>query len=301
MSLDYAKIAPLIAQKKTEGRAIRVTFLCPKSGFKVESLGELDPLVGPLSKRGLKGQVAREAYSMIERAMGQTPASWIPAHPTDSAFDIGPPSASDEQEAVVRAFQNVESFFAQDPLTGEWVAANLLGADRSPAAVFVDKLLAAHPVRHENDRRALALVLAEIAKADGALHPREQAMIGRICPDFAEWAGDPISLERALQEASPGSRDGILLLANLMALADGDYSEAERRAVSVIADRFGIGVGRAEQIRVIALRGAVGRAVQRFPKEGRPHQPSASHPPKPAHVAEDLDYLEHQWNFNLSE
>ena len=100
-----------------------------------------------------------------------------------------------------------------------------------------------------NDAQAGAVgrAMLAVARADGAADPREVALIEELAPvDTA--AADPSPAELAETLTGAKEREVLLRSALLVALVDGDYSEAERAVVGRFAEALGVAGPRLEEL-----------------------------------------------------
>ena len=95
--------------------------------------------------------------------------------------------------------------------------------------------------------RAVGRAMLAVARADGAADPREVALIEELAPvDTA--AADPSPAELAETLTGAKEREVLLRSALLVALVDGDYSEAERAVVGRFAEALGVAAARLEEL-----------------------------------------------------
>ena len=99
----------------------------------------------------------------------------------------------------------------------------------------------------DDEARAIGRAMLAVARADGAAEPREVALIEQLAPiDPAAPAPDAAELAAALPGAD--GRELLLRSALLVALVDGDYSDAEKALVSSWAGAFGVTPARLEEL-----------------------------------------------------
>jgi len=94
---------------------------------------------------------------------------------------------------------------------------------------------------------AMGRAMLAVARADGAADPREVALIAELAPVDAALA-DPAPAEVAA--LLPGERERELLVRSLLlvALVDGAYTDAEKRAVASYAAACGVAEARLEEL-----------------------------------------------------
>jgi len=94
---------------------------------------------------------------------------------------------------------------------------------------------------------AMGRAMLAVARADGAADPREVALIEELAPVDAT-ASDPTPGEVAAAFPDAAGRDLVLKSALLVALVDGDYSDAEKSVVASYAEAFGVTPDRLEEL-----------------------------------------------------
>ena len=94
---------------------------------------------------------------------------------------------------------------------------------------------------------AIGRAMLAVARADGSADPREVALIGELGPVDAT-APDPAPADVAAAFTQAPGRELLLRSLLLVALVDGDYSEAERALVASYAAACGIAEARLEEL-----------------------------------------------------
>jgi len=95
--------------------------------------------------------------------------------------------------------------------------------------------------------QAMGRAMLAVARADGTADPRELTLIEELSPVDAS-ASDPAPAELAAAFPEAASRDILLKSALLVALVDGDYSDAEKSVVASYAEAFGVTPDRLEEL-----------------------------------------------------
>ncbi len=86
-----------------------------------------------------------------------------------------------------------------------------------------------------------------VARADGSADSREVALIEELAPvDTAAPAPAPAELASAFPEVA--ARDLVLKSTLLVALVDGEYTDAEKAVVASYAEAFGVPADRLEEL-----------------------------------------------------
>ena len=94
---------------------------------------------------------------------------------------------------------------------------------------------------------AMGRAMLAVARADGSADPREVALIEELGP-VDTTAPDPAPAEIAAAFPEAAGRDLLLQSLVLVALVDGDYSDAERSLVSSYAGACAVPPARLEEL-----------------------------------------------------
>ncbi len=94
---------------------------------------------------------------------------------------------------------------------------------------------------------AMGRAMLAVARADGAADPREVALIAELVPVDAS-APDPSPSEVAAILADGKGRELLVRSLLLVALVDGEYTDAEKRVVAAFADACGVSGARLEEL-----------------------------------------------------
>ena len=94
---------------------------------------------------------------------------------------------------------------------------------------------------------AMGRAMLAVARADGSADPREVALIEEFTPVDAT-AADPSPAELAAAFPEAAGRELLLRSTLLVALVDGDYSDAEKAVVASYAEAFGVNPAGLEEL-----------------------------------------------------
>lgn len=125
--IDYATIAPLIADQKSASSTLTVTFKCPVTGQTVESSATMRGGEGIASaaKQSVARNIGWEAMRTVRRALGWNMAGRVAGDVArqagDSAGDRIQYGRKEKEAAAVEAFQRVAGQFKWDEAAGRWV------------------------------------------------------------------------------------------------------------------------------------------------------------------------------------
>jgi uncharacterized membrane protein YebE (DUF533 family) len=99
----------------------------------------------------------------------------------------------------------------------------------------------------DGQAQAMGRAMLAVARADGTADPRELSLIEELSPVDAS-ASDPVPAELAAAFCETAGRELLLSSALLVALVDGDYSDAEKAVVASYAEAFGVSPDRLEEL-----------------------------------------------------
>ncbi len=99
----------------------------------------------------------------------------------------------------------------------------------------------------DGQAQAMGRAMLAVARADGTADPRELSLIEELSPVDAS-ATDPVPAELAAAFPETAGRELLLSSALLVALVDGDYSDAEKAVVAAYAEAFEVPSGRLEEL-----------------------------------------------------
>jgi tellurite resistance protein len=109
------------------------------------------------------------------------------------------------------------------------------------------------PLFEPGEAQEVARVLAAVAAADGAILAREESFLDEFAMVHSvaghAFIATPLDVERlsrAIRDAD--KRRQVLRLCLRMALSDGNYAEAEVRAIEKVAAAFGVGADELAQL-----------------------------------------------------
>ena len=95
--------------------------------------------------------------------------------------------------------------------------------------------------------QAMGRAMLAVARADGTVDPRELTLIEELSPVDAS-ASDPAPAELAAAFPEAAGRDLLLRSTLLVALVDGEYSDAEKAVVASYAKAFDVPAGRLDEL-----------------------------------------------------
>jgi uncharacterized tellurite resistance protein B-like protein len=251
------RIRPLIVAANEDGSLLRVTFCCPVSGQTFSSAAPIEspePRSPAVAPGGMLGEL-RGALAGALRSVGGG----------DGGADGEEAEAGAGREAaLLRAFAQVAHDFVWDEPAQRYLSAGAAGAGPPE---FVEQLHRA-PVTRDWDRKVLARMLAEVARADGAIAASEQRFVaGFITPQMGtldEIASLPPLEPSELARTAPGpSRETLVMLAWAVALTDERLDPAEKQRIAQYGDWLDLLPERATALRRIAALYLIDQALDR--------------------------------------
>lgn len=99
----------------------------------------------------------------------------------------------------------------------------------------------------DGQAQAMGRAMLAVARADGTADPRELTLIEELSP-VDEASSDPTPAELAAAFPETPGRELLLSSTLLVALVDGDYSDAEKAVVASYAEAFGLPPARLEEL-----------------------------------------------------
>lgn len=267
MEITYESIASLIAERDEQGGVIKVTFVCPRTGTRVQSqagLRRATDTSGRLriaARSSLTASLRRAVGNAVRGVLGQ-------GEPDAGAPDAGTADAATsyseaiKQAAIVDAFEAVQHNFMWDPDGKTWISAE---AALELITEFARQLHDG-PIEKSYDRGVLARMMVEIANADGRLVDEEKEFLEAfLTPDLGsvdELSAKPPLGDAELAETSSGTvRDTMLMLAWALAFCDEDLDQREADRVQQLADGLGLGPNLVAELRGFAQHYVIDHAL----------------------------------------
>lgn len=274
MDINYERISSLVVHQEVQGSQVLVEFQVP-NGEVIESRATIrrDNSIGSSVMRNVKRTAANSARSSLTRIvrgilgggffgrLGSQTVSTVSREYTSGSHQSAP-SQKEIENAVVDAFKRVQRYFNLEGGSGAIGRSNTPVTPRQLSAF--EQLAQNNPVRDAHDQRVLSRVLAEVANADGSISPEEEEFFKAIMPAGAnvrELAnGEPVSKVEA-QMVSAGVKETIYLFAWAISLSDFDRNANEGRILNNLAETFGIGAGRRDELILVAKKHILEQAI----------------------------------------
>lgn len=258
--MDYDSIAPIVRSSEQRGTVMQVVFQDAAGGAPVEASAPLQrskDLAGATratAQRKLLSHLGFAISRAVNGALGdvnvlskiaggkaRTAVQGLAAS-IDSKY-----SATEKQNAIVRAFRSVSDRFQWDGAA--WVLAE---ASIVQPGEFSQQLDAA-PIAERADLDVLARMLVELAGADGEVGEDERGFLGTFLPPglvVDALIDGPVLTDAELRAVSEGPvRDSMLMLAWGLAFCDDELADEERDTCRRFARGLGISVARGKEVR----------------------------------------------------
>lgn len=258
--MDYDSIAPIVRSSEQRGTVMQVVFQDAAGGALVEASAPLQrskDLAGATratAQRKLLSHLGFAISRAVNGALGdvnvlskiaggkaRTAVQGLAAA-IDSKY-----SATEKQNAIVRAFRSVSDRFQWDGAA--WVLAE---ASIVQPGEFSQQLDAA-PIAERADLDVLARMLVELAGADGEVGEDERGFLGTFLPPglvVDALIDGPVLTDAELRAVSEGPvRDSMLMLAWGLAFCDDELADEERDTCRRFARGLGISVARGKEVR----------------------------------------------------
>jgi len=191
-----------------------------KSMVKTTALGRMRSVVLRVLRRAGGGGFAGTAVSMAgNEAMRQG---------TDSIKH----SKADHQAAVVQAFEKISIELAYEG--GKWRLATEFSE--------FEKLMKRNPLTKAYDRKILARMLVEMARADGSIEPEEKAFFDDFLTDetgkLGELVRSPAISVVECEEVSKEGKENVFMIVAAVALTDNEFADEEKLKLEEYSQMF---------------------------------------------------------------
>jgi len=191
-----------------------------KSMVKTTALGRMRSVVLRVLRRAVGGGFAGTAVSMAgNEAMRQG---------TDSIKH----SKADHQAAVVQAFEKISIELAYEG--GKWRLATEFSE--------FEKLMKRNPLTKAYDRKILARMLVEMARADGSIEPEEKAFFDDFLTDetgkLGELVRSPAISVVECEEVSKEGKENVFMIVAAVALTDNEFADEEKLKLEEYSQMF---------------------------------------------------------------
>lgn len=245
MEITYDLIKPIILEEKMDGSTMHCKFKVEgevfdaKYAVRVDSKDTTNKIKG-MVKLNLVSRMRSVLMRTIRTAVGGgiagNTAAMVGNEVVRSKTTGANYSAADKQDAVVEAFERISFNFYFDKEVKEWKIARRLSE--------FERRLKANPVTIAYDKKTLARLLLELAKADGQISVEEKEFFQGFLDDdtgtFAELMRAATLSKVELEEVSAAAKENVLMIACAVTLSDKSFDESEKTKLFEVAQHMNI-------------------------------------------------------------
>ena len=167
-------------------------------------------------------------------------------------------SVADKQRAVVEAFTAISFQLYFDEEDKQWKIARRLSD--------FEKRIKSKPITNAYDKKTLARLLIEMAKADGQIAQEEKEFFTEFLDEdtgtFAELMREASLSRVELEEVSREAKENVFMITVAVALADKDFDEKEEAKLNEVSDMMGIDQRQKDDLIRIAQNYTIESAIQ---------------------------------------
>lgn len=241
MEITYESIKPYILEEKIEGTKVNCVFKIDGETFEAYSNVKSNTKDGATRvKKMVTNTAIGRARSMVLRVLRKavgggfagTAVSMAGNEVLRQGTDGLKVSKGDKQAAVVRAFEKISLELAYEG--GKWRLATEFSE--------FEKLIKRNPLTKAYDRKILARMLVEMARADGTIEAEEKAFFD----DFlTQETGSLRDLMRApaismveCEEVTENARENVFMIVAAVALTDNEFADEEQLKLDEYSQMF---------------------------------------------------------------
>jgi len=267
MEITYDLIKPIILEEKLDGSTMHCKFKIEgevfesKYSVKIDSKDTSNKIKG-MVKLNLISRMRSTLMRVIRTAVGGgiagNTASMVGNEVVRTQTSGANYSVSDKQDAVVTAFERIRFNFFFDQEDKAWKIARRLSA--------FEKCLKAAPLTTPYDKKTLARLLLELAKADGQIAAEEKEFFQEFLDEdtgtFAELMRAAMLSKVELEEVSREGKENIFMIACAVTLADRSFDESEKTKLFEVAAMMMIAEARRNELLKMAQDYTIETAIQ---------------------------------------
>lgn len=267
MEITYDLIKPIILEEKLDGSTMHCKFKVEgevfesKYSVKIDSKDTTNKIKG-MVKLNLISRVRSTLMRVIRTAVGGgiagNTASMVGNEVVRTQTSGANYSATDKQDAVVTAFERISFNFFFDQEAKAWKIARRLSE--------FEKRLKATPFTTPYDKKTLARLLLELAKADGQIAAEEkeffQDFLDEDTGTFAELMRAATLSKVELEEVSREGKENVFMIACAVTLTDKSFDEAEKTKLFEVAGMMMIAEAKRNELLKIAQDYTIETAIK---------------------------------------
>lgn len=251
MVITYELVKPYLLEEKVQGSKMLCKFQVENEVFETQapirsSNAQGKDRVVKMVRNTALGRLRSTVLQVLRRAVGGgfagTAVSMAGAEVARQGTDTIRYSRKEKEEAVAKAFEKIMPELTFEG--GRWRLAKEFSE--------FEKLVRRSPLTKAYDKKILARMLVEMARADGTIEKEEKEFFD----DFLnEETGNLRDLMRApaismveCEEVTKEAQENIFMIVAAVALTDNEFAEEERQKLSEYAQMFDFQPAREEEL-----------------------------------------------------
>lgn len=253
MEITYDSIKPLVLEERLDGSTMHVKFKIEEEIFETKRSVRMDSTdtsnkIKSMVKLNLISRMRSSLLRIIRTAVGGgiagNTASMVGNEVVRQQTSGANFSVADKQRAVVEAFNAISFQFYFDQEEKQWKIARRLSD--------FEKRIKANPLTNAYDKKTLARLLIEMAKADGQIAQEEKEFFQEFLDEdtgtFAELMRSSSLSRVELEEVSREAKENVFMITVAVALADKQFDDKEEAKLIEVADMMGIDQRKKEEL-----------------------------------------------------
>lgn len=274
MEITYDLLKPIILEEKLDGSTMHCKFKVEgevyesKFSVRIDSKDTGNKIQG-MVKLNLISRMRSSLMRVIRTAVGGgiagNTAAMVGNEMVRTQTSGANYSAKDKQDAVVDAFERISFNFYFDQETKEWKIARKLSE--------FERRLKANPLTTPYDKKTLARLLLELAKADGSISPEEKEFFQEFLDEdtgtFAELMRAPTLSKVELEEVTRPSKENVFMIACAVTFTDRSFAESEKNKLYEVASHMTLNDKTRDDLLKLAQDYTIETAIQTSGKMSR--------------------------------
>jgi tellurite resistance protein len=241
MEITYESIRQYIIEESLEGSRVTCKFQIDNEVF--DSVGTIKAggkkgaaRVKNMVKTTALGRMRSVVLRVLRKAVGGGFAGTAVSMAGNEAMRQGTDgikySKKEQQAAVVMAFEKISLELAYEG--GQWRLATEFSE--------FEKLMKRNPLTKAYDRKILARMLVEMARADGSIEPEEKAFFDDFLTEetgkLGELVRSPAVSVVECEEVSKEGKDNVFMIVAAVALTDNEFADEEKLKLEEYSQMF---------------------------------------------------------------
>lgn len=267
MEITYDSIKPLILEERLDGSTMHLKFKVEEEIFETKRSVRMDSTdstnkIKSMVKLNMISRMRSSLLRIIRTAVGGgiagNTASMVGNEVVRQQTSGANFSVADKQRAVVEAFTAISFQLYFDEEDKQWKIARRLSD--------FEKRIKSKPITNAYDKKTLARLLIEMAKADGQIAQEEKEFFTEFLDEdtgtFAELMREASLSRVELEEVSREAKENVFMITVAVALADKDFDEKEEAKLNEVSDMMGIDQRQKDDLIRIAQNYTIESAIQ---------------------------------------